>query len=144
MYMSPIISQLTNKIQFQILVTMTQTKLARPTTTTSPIMTQTKLDRPTSITPYNNPQYPMYINQNYNHPPTPTNLLSHFYLASLNSNEQFLNMGWPTKEHDVPLSLGYGSQVQSTADNNDEDQHDPQVNCGRNHRRRGCGTAGHL
>nr|ABD32653.1 hypothetical protein MtrDRAFT_AC150441g11v1 [Medicago truncatula] len=47
-----------------------------------------------------------------------------------------------TREHDV--SLGYGSQIQSTTDNNDEDQHDPQVNRGRHHRRRGCGTAGHL
>jgi len=142
--MSLIISQLTNKIQCQTLVTMTQTKLARPTTTTSPIMTQTKLDRPTPITPYNNRQYPMYTKQNYNHPPTPTYLLSHFSPASLNFNEQFLDMGWPTREHDVSLSLGYGSQIQSTTDNNDEDQHDPQVNRGRNRRRRGCGTTGHL
>jgi len=83
-------------------------------------------------------------NQNYNHPPTPTNLLSHFSPASLNSNEQFLDMGWPTREHDVSLSLGYGSQIQSTTDNIDEGQHDPQVNRGRNRRRQGCGTAGHL
>jgi len=44
----------------------------------------------TPITPYNNPQYPMYNNQNYNYPPAPTNLLSQFSPASLNSNEQFL------------------------------------------------------
>jgi len=54
-------------------------------------------------------------------------------------------MGWPTREHDVSLSLGYGSnQIQSTTDNNDEDQHDPQVNRGRHRRRQGCGTARHL
>jgi len=93
MHISPIISQLTNKIQCQTLVTITQTKQARPTTTTSSIMTQNKMDPPTPITPYNNPQYPMYTNQNYNPPPTPTNLLSHFSSASLNSNEQFLDMG---------------------------------------------------
>jgi len=98
----------------------------------------------TNYPPFNNPQYPMYPNQNYNHPPTPTNLLSHFSPASFNSNEQFLDMGWPTREHDVSLSLGYGSQIQSTTDNNDEDQHDSQVNRGRNRRRRGCGTGGHL
>ena len=86
----------------------------------------------------------MYTNQNYNHPPTPTNLLSHFSPASLDSNELFLDMGWPTREHDVSLSLGYGSQIQSTTDNIDEGQHDPQVNRGRNRRRRGCRTAGHL
>jgi len=55
-----------------------------------------------------------------------------------------MDMGWPTREHDVSLSLGYGSQIQSTTDNIDEGQHDPQVNRGRNRRRRGCGTAGHL
>jgi len=44
----------------------------------------------------------------------------------------------------VSLSLGYGSQIQSTTDNIDEGQHDPQVNRGRNRRRRECGTAGHL
>ena len=55
MHISPIISQLTNKIQCQTLVTITQTKQARPTTTTSPIMTQTKLDRPTPITPLQQP-----------------------------------------------------------------------------------------
>jgi hypothetical protein len=98
----------------------------------------------TNYPPYNNPQYPMYTNQNYNYPPTPTNLLSHFSPASINSNEQFLDMGWPTREHDVSLSLGYGSQIQPTTDNNDEDQHDSQVNRGRNRRRRGCGTGGHL
>jgi len=84
----------------------------------------------------------MYTNQNYNHPPTPTNLLSHFSPASLNSNEQFMDMGWPIREHDV--SLGYGGQIQSTTYNIDEGQHDPQVNRGRNRRRRGCGTTGHL
>jgi len=81
---------------------------------------------------------------NVHHPPTPTNLLSHFSRASFNSNEQFLDMGWPTREHDMSLSLGYGRQIQSTTDNNDEDQHDSQVNRGRNRRRRGCGTGGHL
>jgi len=53
-------------------------------------------------------------------------------------------MGWPTREHDVSLLLGYGSQIQSTTDNNDEDEHDPQVNRGRHRQRRGCGTGGHL
>jgi len=62
MHMSLIISQLTNKGQCQTLVTMTQTKLARPTTTTSPIMTQTKLDRPTPITPLQQPTIP-YVHQ---------------------------------------------------------------------------------
>jgi len=55
-----------------------------------------------------------------------------------------MDMGWPTREHDVSLSLGYGSQIQSTTDNIDEGQHDPQVNRGRNRQRRGCGIAGHL
>ena len=69
--MSLIISQLTNKIQCQTLVTMTQTKLARPTTTTSPIMTQTKLDRPTLITPLQQPTIPN-VQQPKLKPPTNT------------------------------------------------------------------------
>jgi hypothetical protein len=119
----------------------------------------------------NNPQYdnPMYNNPNYNRPPTPTNLLSHFSPGidfnfdnpgnqtdygnlslgrlSMNSNEQFLDLGWPTREHDVSLTLGHSTQIQPTTDNDDEDQHDPQeIHRERNRRRvtrRRCGT-GHF
>jgi len=102
---------------------------------------------------YNNQQNnnTMYNNTNYNHPPTPTNLLSQFISGdefdfvntpdlgiqygqqsmsrlSLNSNDNhFLDVGWPSREHDVSLTLGQSSQMQATTNNNDEDQIEPEV-----------------
>jgi len=47
---------------------------------------------------------------------------------SLNSNDNhFLDVGWPSREHDVSLTLGQSSLMQATTNNNDEDQTEPEV-----------------
>ena len=47
---------------------------------------------------------------------------------SLNSNDKhFLDVGWPSREHDVSLTLGQSCQIQATTNNNDEDQTEPEV-----------------
>jgi len=143
MIMHPMMGQLTFKIQCNTLVTMIRTKLAHqtpltPTTTTKPTTTNKTITQ-------------MCNNTNYNHPPTPTNLPSQFIMGdefdfvntpgldakygqqslsrlSLNSNDNhFLDVGWPSRKHNVSLTLGQSSQMQATTNNNGEDQTKPEV-----------------
>lgn len=94
----------------------------------------------TNYPAYNNPQYnnTIYNNPRYNRPQTPTNLLAQFNQfapaiefdfgntsgfdveysrpslsrLSLNSNDnQFLDVGWSTREHDVSLTLAHKCQM---------------------------------
>lgn len=86
---------------------------------------------------YNNPNQAGPSNTNYPlQQPTTPNVHQPKLQPPTNSNKPIISL--------VSLSLGYGSQIQSTTDNNDEDQHNPQVNRGRHRRRRGCGTTWHL